>query len=87
MIRSDRSSERPVRAAFRGNRFRVVLALANARLTWRSLEQAWEAALEVTNLTDKLYYLTLFDQFASSGTVSGTPGEPCMWGLAIKRSF
>ena len=30
--------------------------LANARLTWESSAEAWEVAMEVTNLTDEYYY-------------------------------
>jgi iron complex outermembrane receptor protein len=63
--------------------------LVNARLVWQSEEGQWESALEVTNLTDKLYYLTLFDQHqaTSVGQVTGQPGLPRMWGITIKRSF
>ena len=63
--------------------------LVNARLVWQSTEGTWESALEVTNLTDKLYYLTMFDQHqgTSVGQVTGQPGLPRMWGITIKRSF
>ena len=41
--------------------------LANARLTWDSAGDAWQAALEVTNLTDEYYYVTLFDLWGPGG--------------------
>jgi iron complex outermembrane recepter protein len=62
--------------------------LANARLMWRSREETWDAALEVTNLADKYYFHTLFDQFQSGGgTLSGQPGLPRMFGLTLRRHF
>ncbi|HEX7081350.1 MAG TPA: TonB-dependent receptor [Gammaproteobacteria bacterium] len=61
--------------------------LTNARLTWRSASDEWEAALAVTNVTDEFYFNNIFEQFDSSGTVSGTPGMPRMWALSLKRNF
>lgn len=61
--------------------------LANARLTWRSAQDAWEVAFEGTNMTDKLYYNTIFEQYDSSGTVSASPGPPRMWAMTLKRNF
>jgi iron complex outermembrane receptor protein len=61
--------------------------LTNARLSWMGQEDLWEAALEVTNLTDELYYLTIFDQRTSVGQVTGQPGFPRMYGLTLKRRF
>lgn len=60
----------------------------NGRLTWRSPEDTWDVALEVTNLTDEVYYLTkFFDQFQSSGTISGSIAAPRMWAVTVKRNF
>jgi iron complex outermembrane receptor protein len=61
--------------------------LANARITWRSGEGSWESSLEVTNLTDKYYFLTRFDQFTLTGITDGQPGRPREWGLTVKRKF
>ncbi len=61
--------------------------LVNARLTWRSPDRDWEAALEVTNLTDKLYYVTKFDQSGGAGFVQGQPGLPREWAMTVKRRF
>jgi iron complex outermembrane receptor protein len=61
--------------------------LSNARLTWRGVD-GWEAALEVTNLTDEYYWLNVFDQFASTaGELAVGPGMPRMWAMHLKRSF
>ena len=32
-------------------------ALANARITWKSMSQDWQTAVAVTNLTDHFYYI------------------------------
>ena len=63
-------------------------ATANARLTWRSTDRDLEASLEVTNLTNKLYYVTKFDLTgAGAGSVSGQPAMPREWAVTVKKSF
>jgi len=61
--------------------------LVNARLTWRSIDDVWQLALEGTNLTDEYYYVTLFDLWGPTGYVHGQPGRPSEWALSVKRSF
>jgi len=63
--------------------------LINARLTWNSPDEDWQAALEFNNITDELYYLNLFDQHqtTSVGQVIANPGLPFTWGISIKRYF
>jgi iron complex outermembrane recepter protein len=61
--------------------------LANARLNWASPDDAWNVALEVTNLADKYYELSRFDQHLTSSTVSTNPGAPRMWAVTLRRSF
>jgi len=61
--------------------------LANARLTYRTPDDAWEAALAVTNLTDKFYYVNKYDRFASSGNAYGQPGRPREFVVSLKRKF
>jgi iron complex outermembrane receptor protein len=61
--------------------------LANARLTWRNHDDAWESSLEVTNLTDQYYFLTRFDQYTLTGVTDGQPGRPREWALTVKRRF
>jgi iron complex outermembrane recepter protein len=61
--------------------------LSNARLTWRSANETWEAALEVTNLTDEYYYVTLFDLWGPAGYIHGQPSRPRESALTFKRSF
>ncbi len=57
--------------------------LLNARLTYISSDGAWSTSLEVTNLTDKLYYV---NKFASS-YIEGQPGMPREWFVTVRRSF
>jgi iron complex outermembrane receptor protein len=59
----------------------------NGRLTWRNKDGGWQAALNVTNITDKLYYLTLFDTHTSAGYVNGQPAMPREWSVTIKHNF
>jgi len=62
--------------------------LANARLTWKGPEDKWEGAFQVTNLTNKYYFLTKFDLTgAGAGFVSGQPGRPREWAVTIQRNF
>lgn len=62
-------------------------ALANARLVWDSADESWSTTLEVTNLADKYYELSRFDQHLTSSTVSANPGPPRLWAATIKRNF
>jgi iron complex outermembrane recepter protein len=63
------------------------VTLTNARLTWESADEAWQAALEVTNLTDEYYYVTLFDLWGPAGYIHGQPSRPREWALTNRRSF
>jgi iron complex outermembrane receptor protein len=60
----------------------------NGRLTWRSDDGTWESSLEVTNLTNEVYYLSkFFDQWQSAGTISGSPAPPRLWAVTLRRNF
>jgi iron complex outermembrane receptor protein len=62
--------------------------LTNARLIWSSADDTWDAALEITNLTNEYYYLTKFDQYLSGGgTLAGQPGPPRQYGITVRRRF
>jgi iron complex outermembrane receptor protein len=62
--------------------------LVNARLTWRSEDDAWQIAFEATNLTDKYYYVTMFDLSPpAAGYVHGQPSRPFEWAITVKRRF
>jgi iron complex outermembrane receptor protein len=61
--------------------------LLNGRLTWSSDDELWQAALEVTNITDLLYYYNIRDDRGSSFTVQGQPAPPRQWAVTLKRNF
>ncbi len=59
----------------------------NARLTYKAPVGGWSTWLEVTNFTNKLYYLTLFDLHSSAGYVNGQPAMPREWSVSVKKTF
>jgi len=61
--------------------------LLNARLTYLTADEDWQVALEVKNLTDKLYYTDVFDNRGSTSSVQGTPGMPRTWAVTLKHNF
>jgi iron complex outermembrane receptor protein len=62
--------------------------VGNARLTWRNGKGDWEAAVEVSNFTNKLYYLTTFDLTgAGGGSVSAQPAMPREWSVSVMKRF
>jgi iron complex outermembrane receptor protein len=67
--------------------FIPAVTLTNARLTWDSADEGWQAAMEVTNLTDEYYYVTLFDLWGPAGYIHGQPSRPREWAMTLKRSF
>jgi iron complex outermembrane receptor protein len=61
--------------------------LVNARLTYQTADEDWQVALEVKNLTDKLYYNDVFDNRGSTSSVQGSPGMPRTWAVTVKHNF
>jgi iron complex outermembrane receptor protein len=62
--------------------------IANARLTWRNEDNDLSVALEVTNLFDKYYFLTVNDQSTSGlGYTNAQPGRPREWAVTVKKEF
>ena len=60
--------------------------LLNGRIAWNSADEDWQLALQVTNITDKLYW-TGVGPNNNSGTTAGNPGMPRQWSLSLKRTF
>ncbi len=61
--------------------------LANGRLTWTTMDEAWRVSLEVQNIFNKYYFQTVSDVTTSLGLVTGVPGLPRTWSLSVQRSF
>lgn len=61
--------------------------LANARLTWRNELRGWEAALEVTNITEEYYFTSIYDASTRAGLAYGSPGHPREWAATLKKHF
>ncbi|HTV78612.1 MAG TPA: TonB-dependent receptor [Steroidobacteraceae bacterium] len=59
--------------------------LVNARLTYAFPSKKWTASFEVTNLTDKLYYLSKVN--TGVGYLDGQIGAPRLWALTLRRDF
>ena len=58
--------------------------VGNARLIWRNGEGDWETSVEATNITNKYYFQTRFDQFTQAGVTDGQPGRPREFAVTVK---
>ena len=58
--------------------------ITNARLNYE-MNKNWSAAFAVTNLTNKLYYLSKFD--SGLGFVDGQIAPPRMWNFSVRRNL
>jgi iron complex outermembrane receptor protein len=47
----------------------------------------WSATLDVNNLTNKLYYLSKFNQLSSFGILTGQPGMPRNMLFTVKYTY
>lgn len=61
--------------------------IGNARLSFKTTNDDWEASLELKNLFDKFYWQSVSDASASVGVVTGVPGMPRTWMVTVKRNF
>ena len=62
--------------------------LANARVTWQNADEDLDVSLEVTNLFDKYYLLSVLDlRGAGGGVRKGRPGNPREWAVTVKKKF
>jgi iron complex outermembrane recepter protein len=60
----------------------------NGRLTWKNAADDVSVSLEVTNITDKYYYLSRFNLIgAGAGFDKVLPAAPREWALSIKKKF
>jgi iron complex outermembrane receptor protein len=62
--------------------------VSHARLAWRSSTGDWETALDVSNLTDEVYFLNVSDGvYTTIGFQTKQIAPPRMWSLSFKKSF
>ncbi len=61
--------------------------LGNARLSYTTSDEAWRVALEVQNVFDKYYFLSVSDVSRSLGAVTAVPALPRTWAVTVKRNF
>ena len=59
----------------------------DGRVTWRSSDRSWEAAVFVTNLTNKFYWYNISDGQNTFGVISGQPARPREWAVSVKKNF
>jgi iron complex outermembrane recepter protein len=59
--------------------------LLNGHLTYWSPNKGWSLALEVTNMTNKLYYIT--KTYTGAYYVDGQIGMPREWALTFRKQF
>ncbi len=60
----------------------------NARLTWRNADEDLAISLEVTNITDKYYFLSRFNLLgAGAGFDKALPAAPREWALSVRKNF
>jgi iron complex outermembrane receptor protein len=59
----------------------------NGRITYRPEAGTWEASVVGSNLTDKLWYTTNFDLYASLGSVYGIPSAPRTIWAEFRKKF
>jgi iron complex outermembrane receptor protein len=58
---------------------------ANGRVAWRNPK--WEAAVEVNNITDRVYFIASQDWSPSAGSTTYTPAMPRNWAVTLRRNF
>ena len=57
------------------------------QISYTTDDEDWQVALEVQNVFDKYYFLSVSDITRSLGAVTGVPGLPRTWALSVKRNF
>jgi iron complex outermembrane recepter protein len=60
--------------------------LTNARASWAK-DDNWKFSLEVQNLSNKYYFMSVSDITTSLGEVTGSPGTPRTYLLSVERKF
>lgn len=61
--------------------------IGNGQLSFTTADKDWKATLEVKNIFNKYYFVTVSDVTTSLGAMSGVPGLPRTFQVSVKRSF
>jgi iron complex outermembrane receptor protein len=61
--------------------------IANAKIQYTTADEDWRIALEVQNLFDKYYFMSVSDTSRSLGAVTGVPALPRTWAVSVRRNF
>ena len=61
--------------------------LLDGRVTWESPDGRWQAALQLQNLLNKVYYINMFDDSGAFNAVTGQPGRPRTVFASVRRTF
>ena len=59
----------------------------NFRLTWDSYKGGWQASAFVSNVTGKVYYITMRNQLSTYDEVDGQPGPPRQVLVSLRKNF
>jgi iron complex outermembrane recepter protein len=59
----------------------------NARLTWDSERGGWQASLFLSNVTDRVYFVTERNQLSTYDEVDGQPGRPREVLFTVRKTF
>jgi iron complex outermembrane receptor protein len=89
MIRGDAAYQSEVQSAAINLPYTRVpgYTVVNARISWKAPTDTWEAALEVNNVLDKLYFYGNADWSTNAGSTTYTPAMPRNWAVTLKRNF
>ena len=61
--------------------------LADGHISWEAKDTDWKVTFEVKNIFDKYYFTSVSDATTSLGIVSGVPGLPRTFSIAVQRNF
>jgi iron complex outermembrane recepter protein len=62
--------------------------IGNGQLSFANTDKDWKISLEVKNIFNKYYFLSVSDATTQSlGIVSGVPGLPRTWAVTVKKTF
>ena len=59
----------------------------NARITWDSEKDGWQASVFVSNVTDKVYFITERNQLSTYDELDGQPGPPRQVLFTVRKTF